>query len=350
MTRRLGLAFLFSLLLTTTVNSDTPPIKFMGLTVIPGAGIKESTDYGLHDVIVRADDIYLSKPKQSLRTPDNLRGFPGGDKFTPPRDRVADKINESLEKEKGNSNVRPVLAIRNQKEIVSMAKSLGRPVIFWTFWPDTYDTTSEFFEELSEAQHVLMTNEDITKFQVGAGEYINYKNRDGSTRWLKASDIFGKDTAVKLRRVWDGETRPTPDSKFSAGDPDLLSRNEKRAILEEFVVMTYSDGRRERMTIRECVNRGGKITAEICEAKGWSADQGAFAMSLGPRTGGTMQAGGGVGSYSNTVASLNQPSPYQIKPQPFYNPAPAYQPPPVPQARPMPAPPIGRFSGPLRGG
>jgi len=330
------------------------PIKFMGVTVIPGAGIKEDIDYGLGDnLLVQADevDLFKLKPKPSVKTPDNLRG--GVRDFTPPTDRVADKITESLKREKGGENVRPILATRNQVEVARMAKATGRPIVLWSFWPDQYTGTAELFEELSEAQHILMP----ANHEFGEGEFLVFRHKDGGNRYIMAHKILGKECATKLRAAWEGERKPPQE----LGDASRLTTAERDAVQATTVKVTYPGGNVERMSIRECVARGGKMTAEVCERLGLNPDESAYAVGLTlPSAIGRYDGLGGGrespvyrGASATAVYYPNQQG-YSAPPGsiPAYGGTGHYAP--VAQ---QPAPPVQRmpvprqsFSGPLRGG
>jgi len=244
----------------------------------PPAGILEQSDRGLGDQLAQA--------KRS-DGPGDLR---------PPRDRAADTIDAD------RSRTRPVLATRKQAEVAAMAEGLGRPVVWWTFWPDTYDTTAGLFLELAEAQHVLMPAAELEANDVGAGEYLVYTHRDGRRRWVKASDVFGKECAAGIRKAWQGERKPidaegpgtlTPRGDrrawWEGGDPKRLTSAERDEVLAARVPVDQAGRPRRVMTLRDYLDLPGHlpIPAEQCRGLGFTSDQAAYAIDIttirGPR-------------------------------------------------------------------
>lgn len=293
----------------------------------PPAGILEQSDRGLGDMLAQA---------KRADGPGDLR---------PPRDQAADSIDAD------RSRTRPRLATRNQTDVAAMAEQLGRPVIWWTFWPDTYDTTAALFLELAEAQHVLMTADMLRAADVGAGEYLVYTHRDGRQRWVKASDVFGKECAAGIRKAWQGERKPADvdgpgtlgpradrAAWWAGGDPKRLTSEERDRVLAAVVPVDWGNRPRQRMTIREYLDLPGHtaIPAEQCRGLGFTADEAAFAIDI---TGGRGQAARPAGAttgatYATTVA------------RPAARAAPS-----SPPARPRPvAPAAPSYSVPLRGG
>jgi len=260
----------------------------------PPAGILETTDRGFGDQLAQAKE------------------------YRPPRDQAADTIDA----DKGRT--RPRLATRNQAEIAAMAESLGRPVIWWTFWPDTYDTTAALFLELAEAQHVLMTAAMLEANDVGAGEYVVYTHRDGRQRWVKASDISGKECAAGIRKAWQGERKPADvdgpgtlgprgDRRawWAEGDPKRLTQSERDEVLAARVPVDWGNRPRRVMTIREYLDLPGHlpIPAEQCRGLGFNADQAAYAIDITTTRGGDRRSRPAAAAASSPYAAAQGSSP-----------------------------------------
>ena len=300
-------------------------------TIAPGIGLKVETDRppwlkksaGIDDrMLVRADD-------PGIRKSDDGPGIKKKD-FRPPIDVAADRINESA------STVRPVFVTKNQIEIGRVAEELGKPVLWWSFWPDNYDTTAAYFNELGEATHLLMTNEQLKRHGIKSGEeWIVYKHKDGEPRWIKASEIYGAGCAAKIRAAWAVSKEPR-----SKGVTD----HEKEAILATTVSVWIGDqSNRETMSLREYISRGYPLNYSDCKAlerKGLSEEEIAYAVGL---------------SKSGTVSSgYTGSSGYSAPPARSYSSAvPSYSAPPMQSYSAPPArfQPSGRsFGAPLRGG
>lgn len=297
----------------------------------PPAGIREESDRGLGDMLVQNGPLEFPADK-TIRTPDNLRGFPGNrvKDFTPPTDRLGDRINAQLKAESEDKNVKPVIAVKNPHEVAAAALRSGRPVMLWTFWPDVYSTTAEYFEELSEVQHILIKNP-----WNDAGEWIIYDS-DGdpnspATKRVEASKIFGKGCAAKVRKYWEDKKAKAVESTagdgwYKDGDPSRLTATERDAVLATVIHATMPDGTETTMSIREAVSRGGRVTADVCRRAGFSPDEAAYAVALGKAQAGrsyASPAGGSSYGYAAQGRSVGYDTYRPPMPAPTRQPAPA---------------------------
>jgi len=341
-------------------------------TLMPGVGLREETDRSpalrggdrprgvpddrrlarnLVDLVILLQDPGVRKstdhaperaPAPGTRAPDDSPGVrKDRTEYRPPRDIASDRINET-------SRTRPIFVTKNQELVAKQAAELGKPVLWWSFWPDTYDTTAAYFNELTEAQHILMTGDQIARHKVDGQEWIVYQHRDGSPRWIKASEIFGAGCAEKLRRAW-------LEPKVQPG----LTPTDKQAVLDATVRIVLQDGGPlEVLSIRDILNSGYRFTYsdyKALERKGLSELELAYVSSLSGRVAGGSTAPSIGTSYTPRSSAANYtgyPAGYgarAIAPTNFASPA-SY-------SAPSSAPPAFRGGGggavaraPLRGG
>lgn len=88
--------------------------------------------------------------------------------FTPPRDKLA----ESIER---------LMITKDQDAAIAKAEADGVLWVRWTYWPDSYDGSTELFNSLPNARHVLKADPD-------GDEFIQFRGTDG-VKWMKAHRI-----------------------------------------------------------------------------------------------------------------------------------------------------------------
>src|SRR5262245_52048571 len=125
--------------------------------IAPGVGLRVETDRcpirpaaaGPDDrLLARAADPGVKKGRDNRQEPADPGVKKDATDYRPPRDKAADRIDASA------AGVRPVFVTKNQTEVARMSDELGKPTVWWSFWPDSLDTTAELFNELGEATHL----------------------------------------------------------------------------------------------------------------------------------------------------------------------------------------------------
>jgi hypothetical protein len=108
------------------LDSLVPVIRAIAVEISPAAGIRESTDHGLGDMLAQEKN---------------------GEPLEPPKERASNRIEKDP--------TRAAFTTRRQVEALAMVKGTGTPWVLWTFFPVAYDTTAELFLDLSEARHIV---------------------------------------------------------------------------------------------------------------------------------------------------------------------------------------------------
>lgn len=88
--------------------------------------------------------------------------------FTPPRDKLGEMIEQ-------------VMVTKDPDAAIAKAEADGVLWVRWTYWPDSYDGSTELFNSLPNARHVLKADPD-------GGEFIQFRGVDG-LKWMKANRI-----------------------------------------------------------------------------------------------------------------------------------------------------------------
>lgn len=184
--------------------------------------------------------------------------------------------------------VKPRMESKRPAEVARMAEQLGKPVIWWTYWPDGEfgsDESQEFFASLSDAQHVISGEHESGK---GEGPRVIFLHKDGKTRWIAASKV-NADTATIVRKHWRGQVNPPEalpwDEPVKGADNRKVAEltvAEKLKVYNLPVGVRGPDGTMRTTTLIEQY-RSGQFTdvkAEHCQQHGLSDAQIAFALSL----------------------------------------------------------------------
>jgi hypothetical protein len=220
-------------------------------------------------------------------------------------------------------STRVFIQSKHVQERAQMAGELGKPIMWWTFWPDrsddtdntiTSDDANNFLQAFPEAEHLIASEHIVGQ---GEGPRVIFRHRDGGWRWIPATKV-NPSAAGKVRVAWVGETKPTESA--AASDPwkgesgiDMrsskavggLSDVEKQSVLDMPILYEAAeDGRTVKTTIRKYVASGfhisHPISVEQCRAGGLTDVQTSYLQSLG--TGG--------GSSVRTIQASAPPTGY----------------------------------------